>query len=252
MTVAPLPASGGSRRSGSGSERCEGRSGPDRQACRSVRDVERELERQMHGHARRGRTGAAACHVQPGHLLRRPDGGADCRRRCRTSWPSTRRACCCWSATRRRETRGHGGGDGAAAAAVGRRQQALFRTGDAARAGRRVAERLPFAVRALLIGDLPTNLWWAAHDAAAAGRPAAARSGRERPADHVRQPRLARAGRGVAATVDWLERIERGDGRGRWRVASDLNWRRLKYWRRLLTQALEPARRPAPPSRSRR
>jgi glucose-6-phosphate dehydrogenase assembly protein OpcA len=31
---------------------------------------------------------------------------------------------------------------------------------------------------------------------------------------------------------------------GRWRVASDLNWRRLKYWRRLLMQSLEPASAP--------
>jgi glucose-6-phosphate dehydrogenase assembly protein OpcA len=46
--------------------------------------------------------------------------------------------------------------------------------------------------------------------------------------------------RGVAATGDWLEQIERG-GPGRWRVASDVNWRRLKYWRRMLTQSLEGA-----------
>ena len=26
--------------------------------------------------------------------------------------------------------------------------------------------------------------------------------------------------------------------RGRWRVAADLNWRRLKFWRRMLSQAL--------------
>src|SRR5205823_1817678 len=31
---------------------------------------------------------------------------------------------------------------------------------------------------------------------------------------------------------------------GSWRVASDLNWRRLKYWRRLVTQALAPASAP--------
>jgi len=35
-----------------------------------------------------------------------------------------------------------------------------------------------------------------------------------------------------------MEQIQRAGGR--WRVASDLNWRRLKYWRRLLTQALDP------------
>jgi glucose-6-phosphate dehydrogenase assembly protein OpcA len=45
----------------------------------------------------------------------------------------------------------------------------------------------------------------------------------------------------VAGTAAWLEQAERQDVTGRWRVASDLNWRRLKYWRRLLIQALEPA-----------
>jgi glucose-6-phosphate dehydrogenase assembly protein OpcA len=47
----------------------------------------------------------------------------------------------------------------------------------------------------------------------------------------------------VAATAAWLPQVERHDG-GRWRVASDLNWRRLKYWRRLLKQALDPASNP--------
>ena len=31
---------------------------------------------------------------------------------------------------------------------------------------------------------------------------------------------------------------------GHWRAASDLNWRRLKYWRRLLSQAVDPASAP--------
>jgi glucose-6-phosphate dehydrogenase assembly protein OpcA len=34
--------------------------------------------------------------------------------------------------------------------------------------------------------------------------------------------------------------VERFTDAGRWRVASDLNWRRLKFWRRLVTQSLEP------------
>src|SRR5262249_40152215 len=45
--------------------------------------------------------------------------------------------------------------------------------------------------------------------------------------------------RGVAATAAWLDKFERGTGHG-WRVVSDLNWRRLKYWRRVLGQALDP------------
>jgi glucose-6-phosphate dehydrogenase assembly protein OpcA len=36
----------------------------------------------------------------------------------------------------------------------------------------------------------------------------------------------------------WLDQIERAGGR--WRVGSDLNWRRLKYWRRFVMQALDP------------
>jgi glucose-6-phosphate dehydrogenase assembly protein OpcA len=48
----------------------------------------------------------------------------------------------------------------------------------------------------------------------------------------------------VVATAAWLAKVDRGAGKGRWRVASDLNWRRLKYWRRLLTQALDPASAP--------
>jgi len=99
---------------------------------------------------------------------------------------------------------------------------------------------LPFAVRALLIGDLPTNLWWATplppplagpllHDLA----------------EYTQQLIYDSQGwlephRGVAATAAWLERFERAPGQGRWRVASDLNWRRLKFWRRLLGQSLDP------------
>ena len=106
-------------------------------------------------------------------------------------------------------------------------------------------ERLPFAVRALLIGDLPTNLWWAAPQPPPLAGPLLLRPGRERPADHVRQPRLAQTRRAAwRPRRRWLEQIERGGAGGRWRVASDLNWRRLKYWRRLLMQALDPASAP--------
>ena len=44
----------------------------------------------------------------------------------------------------------------------------------------------------------------------------------------------------MAGTAAWLGQAERQDLTGRWRVAADLNWRRLKYWRRLLRQALDP------------
>jgi hypothetical protein len=107
-------------------------------------------------------------------------------------------------------------------------------------AGRGAAHHLPFAVRALLIGDLPTNLWWAAPVPPPFAGPVLYEL-----AEHAQQIVYDSMGwpdpaRGVAATAGWLEQIERG-GPGRWRVASDVNWRRLKYWRRMLTQSLEGA-----------
>jgi glucose-6-phosphate dehydrogenase assembly protein OpcA len=104
-------------------------------------------------------------------------------------------------------------------------------------------ERLPFAVRSLLIGDLPTTLWWASTTP-----PALSGTLMYELAEQAQQIIYDSRGwpepaRGVAATASWLEQIERRDI-GRWRVASDLNWRRLKYWRRLLTQALDPCSAP--------
>jgi glucose-6-phosphate dehydrogenase assembly protein OpcA len=103
-------------------------------------------------------------------------------------------------------------------------------------------DRLPFAVRALLIGDLPVNLWWAAPTP-----PPLAGALLYELAEHAQQIIYDSLGwpdpaRGVAATASWLEAVERPGGR--WRVASDLNWRRLKYWRRLILQSLEPASAP--------
>jgi glucose-6-phosphate dehydrogenase assembly protein OpcA len=102
-------------------------------------------------------------------------------------------------------------------------------------------ERLAFAVRALLIGDLPTNLWWAAPVPPPLTGPLLFDL-----AEQVQQVIYDSIGwlepaRGVAATASWLEKFEHSEPHGHWRVASDLNWRRLKYWRRLLSQALDPA-----------
>lgn len=108
-------------------------------------------------------------------------------------------------------------------------------------AGRGAVHHLPFAVRALLIGDLPTNVWWAAPVPPPFAGPILydlAEHAQQIVYDSMGWPDPAR---GVAATAGWLEQIERADGPGRWRVASDVNWRRLKYWRRMLTQALEGA-----------
>jgi glucose-6-phosphate dehydrogenase assembly protein OpcA len=105
-------------------------------------------------------------------------------------------------------------------------------------AGRGAMHHLPFAVRALLIGDLPTNLWWAAPVPPPFAGPILYEL-----AEHAQQIVYDSRGwpdpaRGVAATAGWLEQVERG-GPGSWRIASDVNWRRLKYWRRMLMQSLE-------------
>src|SRR5262249_17242424 len=49
--------------------------------------------------------------------------------------------------------------------------------------------------------------------------------------------------RGMAAVVNWIMQSEGGPGQRR-RLTGDLNSRRLKYWRRLLSQALDPATAP--------
>ncbi len=109
------------------------------------------------------------------------------------------------------------------------------------RANGRGGDHLPYAVRSLLIGDLPTNLWWAAPQP-----PAMAGALLYDLADQADQVLYDSYGwpepaRGMTATASWLERFERGPGQGPYRVASDLTWRRLRNWRRLLGQALDPA-----------
>jgi glucose-6-phosphate dehydrogenase assembly protein OpcA len=111
-------------------------------------------------------------------------------------------------------------------------------------AGGTAVSRLPFAVRELLIGDLPYNLWWAVpqppslagvlfHDLTEEVEQVVY--------DSIGWPEPAR---GVLATAAWLGQFERRHQVGIWRVASDLNWRRLKYWRRLLAQAFDSASAP--------
>jgi glucose-6-phosphate dehydrogenase assembly protein OpcA len=107
--------------------------------------------------------------------------------------------------------------------------------------GRDAVHHLPFAVRALLIGDLPTNLWWAAPVPPPLAGPLLYEL-----AEHAQLIAYDSMGwpdpaGGVIATAGWLDQIELAEGPGRWRVASDINWRRLKYWRRMLAQALEGA-----------
>ncbi|WP_435007027.1 glucose-6-phosphate dehydrogenase assembly protein OpcA [Tundrisphaera lichenicola] len=105
-------------------------------------------------------------------------------------------------------------------------------------------DALPFAVRSLLIGDLPTNLWWACPTPPPVAGPIL--EGLAESAEQLIFDSLgwSEPTRGVAQTSSWLDRFERGPETGRWRIASDLAWRRLKSWRRLLSQGLDPATAP--------
>jgi hypothetical protein len=108
------------------------------------------------------------------------------------------------------------------------------------RAREAAIDSLSFAVRALAIGDLPTNLWWASTQP-----PPLAGTLLYGLAEYAQQLVFDSQGwvdphRAVAATANWLAGFERTPEQVRWRVASDLNWRRLKYWRRLLAQGLDP------------
>jgi glucose-6-phosphate dehydrogenase assembly protein OpcA len=107
------------------------------------------------------------------------------------------------------------------------------------RAGGGGVDRLPFAVRPFLVSDLPVNLLWAAPVPPPLAGPLLyelAENAQQILYDSRGWPDPAR---GVAAAAGWLEQVERA-GADRWRVASDLCWRRLKYWRRALAQALAP------------
>jgi hypothetical protein len=112
------------------------------------------------------------------------------------------------------------------------------------RAGGRSDDRLPYLVRGLLIGDLPTNLWWASRLPPSLAGPLLYDL-----TEQTQQLIYDSLGwidphRGMSATAGWLSRFERDGKSGPWRVASDVNWRRLKTWRRLIAQSLDPATAP--------
>lgn len=104
--------------------------------------------------------------------------------------------------------------------------------------------QLPFAVRSLLIGDLPTNLYWAAPSPPPMSGPLLQELAEEAQQIIFDSIGWREPARGVVATGSWVDDLERTSTANRWRVASDLNWRRLKYWRRLLAQALDPVSAP--------
>ncbi|MBV9123096.1 MAG: glucose-6-phosphate dehydrogenase assembly protein OpcA [Planctomycetes bacterium] len=112
------------------------------------------------------------------------------------------------------------------------------------RAQGQAVSRLPFVVRTLLISELPINLWWAVPEPPPLGGPLL-----DDLAEYAQQILYDSIGwldpaRGVVAAASWLAKLALGSRPGRWTVAADLNWRRLRFWRRLLGQALDPASAP--------
>lgn len=111
-------------------------------------------------------------------------------------------------------------------------------------AGGPVALRLPSVVRGLVIGDLPVNLWWATNTPPPMGgqlEAELAELAQQVVYDSLGWPDPAR---GFLATATWLDQLDTPLPGGRWRTGSDLSWRRLKYWRRLLAQTLHPGSAP--------
>ena len=105
-----------------------------------------------------------------------------------------------------------------------------------AQAGAR--RRLPSTTRSLLIGDLPTALWWASLDPPPAGDDLFSELACM--ASHVIYDSEGWEDpvRGVITVADWAGGERAGT------IVSDLAWRRLKPWRRLVGQALDPALEP--------
>jgi glucose-6-phosphate dehydrogenase assembly protein OpcA len=95
--------------------------------------------------------------------------------------------------------------------------------------------RLASAVRGLLIGDLPTTLWWATPEAPPLAGDLFAELSHL--ADQVVYDSLGWPDppRHMVAVANWAtgEQVRQ--------AVSDLAWRRLKLWRRLLAQAVDPA-----------
>jgi glucose-6-phosphate dehydrogenase assembly protein OpcA len=96
------------------------------------------------------------------------------------------------------------------------------------------AKRLPSVARSLLLGDLPTALWWCVPQAPPLGGPMFDELSQM--ADQVIYESMSWPDpvSGMTAVAEWVnsERTEQ--------VVADLQWRRLKLWRRLISQALSP------------
>lgn len=94
--------------------------------------------------------------------------------------------------------------------------------------------RLPSTARSLLIGDLPTALWWASPTPPPLGGP-------------LFDELSAMAGQVIYESLGWLDPVHQMIATADWaardpggQVIADLSWRRLKPWRRIITQGLDP------------
>jgi glucose-6-phosphate dehydrogenase assembly protein OpcA len=95
--------------------------------------------------------------------------------------------------------------------------------------------RLPSVARPLLIGDLPTALWWVSADAPP--QHGDLFTDLASMTDHVIYDSLGWTDpvRAVVATANWALHADTDQ------IPSDLTWRRLKPWRRLIGQSLDPS-----------
>lgn len=99
-------------------------------------------------------------------------------------------------------------------------------------------KRLAPVARAHLVGDLPTTLWWASHE----------------PAPFLGEtfnPLTAMSDQIIYDSFGWQSPTKGMQAMSRWVQAQsaeyviyNLAWRRLKYWRNLLSQVLDPAVQP--------
>jgi glucose-6-phosphate dehydrogenase assembly protein OpcA len=107
------------------------------------------------------------------------------------------------------------------------------------RAGAPATGRLPATVRSLLLGDLPTALWWATPDAP----PLAGDlfTDLSRLADQVIYDSFGWTDplRQIVVTAGWVAGPSQAAS-GATSITSDLAWRRPKLWRRLIAQSLDP------------
>jgi len=102
------------------------------------------------------------------------------------------------------------------------------------RTGGQGSRSLPSAVRSLVLGDLPTALWWATPEAPPLAGDLFTELARE-------------ATQVIYDSMAWTDPLRQLVVTARWiatnggQATSDLAWRRPKLWRRLIAQMMDPA-----------